>query len=146
MNPQPDTSEDVYLLQKMTKTYNNNLDSNGSGCELDESEESSTVFKYEEHIQKHKNKEYQPNYLRRGIPILSFMVLYVIQNFLIGNSYADSILGVELCSTGYWLIKIIYTAILLISFIITYILVRYEDDFHGEIGYFIDYKWSLKDL
>lgn len=115
------------------------------------SEEDET--KYEEHLEHNRGKEYKPSYIRRTIPIMIMIVLFIFQNtlksksniicficFIFGNIAEWS--SIEVWSNFYWMIMFLYTAILVTMFIVVYCYTRREDEYHGEIGYFVDYKWS----
>ena len=68
----------------------------------------------------------------------------MFKNLLRGNEEFDSLIGVEVCSTAFWMIFIAYTIILAAIFVLIYIITKDEEHQIHHIGYHVDYSWNLK--
>lgn len=67
----------------------------------------------------------------------------MFQHVLRGSQNFDSAIGVEPCSTRYWLIMLGYSLTLFLTFIIVFIITKYETTWHGDVGYEISYDWGV---
>ena len=74
------------------------------------------------------------------------ILLLILKNLMRGTKEIESIIGLETCSTEFWIIFVAYTVALIIIFIIQYFITRVEESQIEFIGYHVDYYWSLRDF